>query len=74
MKIKLLLIISVFFIGTNVSGQINQPGQNNSVLNSTMNTPNGSYSESVTPMDSPPHKGVVKQAGKYYIEVVVNWM
>jgi hypothetical protein len=74
MKIKLLLIISVFFIGTNVSGQINQPGQNNSVLNSTMNTPNGSYSESVTPMDAPPHRGVVKEAGKYYIEVVVNWM
>jgi hypothetical protein len=59
MKIKLLLIISVFFIETNVSGQINQPGQNNSVLNSTMNTPNGSYSESVTPMDAPPHRGVV---------------
>ena len=74
MKIKLLLIISVFFVGTNISGQISQPGQNNSVLNSTMNTPNGSYSESVTPLDSPPHKGVVKQAGKYYIEVVVNWM
>ena len=75
MKIKLLLIISVFFVGTNVSGQMNQPGQNNSMLNSTMNGPgSGGYSESVTPLDSPPHKGVVKEAGKYYIEVVVNWM
>ena len=72
---QLLIIYCVFLLETNVSmAQINQPGQKNSVLNSTMNTPNGGYSESVTPMDSPPHKGVVKEAGKYYIEVVVNWM
>ena len=65
----------MFFLLSKVSfAQIGQqPGQN-SVLNSTMNTPNGSYSESITPLDSPPHKGVVKEAGKYYIEVVVNWM
>jgi len=73
MKLNILVIIAICFIGTHVSAQITQPGQN-SVLNSTMNTPNGGYSESVTPMDAPPHKGVVKEAGKYYIEVVVNWM
>ena len=64
----------LFFLLSQVTfAQINQPGQN-SVLNSTMNTPNGGYSESVTPLDAPPHRGVVKEAGKYYIEVVVNWM
>ena len=64
----------LFFLLSQVTmAQINQPGQN-SVLNSTMNTPNGGYSESITPLDAPPHKGVVKEAGKYYIEVVVNWM
>ena len=70
-----LIVFLVFFLLSKVSfAQIGQqPGQN-SVLNSTMNTPNGSYSESITPLDSPPHKGVVKEAGKYYIEVVVNWM
>jgi len=31
-------------------------------------------SETITPLGAPPHKGVVKQAGKYYIEVVSNWM
>jgi len=31
-------------------------------------------SETITPLDAPPHKGVVKQSGKYYIEVVSNWM
>ena len=64
----------LFFLLSQVTiAQINQPGQN-SVLNSTMNTPNGGYSESITPLDAPPHKGVVKESGKYYIEVVVNWM
>jgi len=64
----------LFFLLSQVTiSQINQPGQN-SVLNSTMNTPNGGYSESITPLDAPPHKGVVKESGKYYIEVVVNWM
>ena len=68
------IVFLVLFLLCQVSiAQISQPGQN-SVLNSTMNTPNGSYSESVTPMDAPPHKGIVKEAGKYYIEVVVNWM
>ena len=64
----------LFFLLNQVTiAQINQPGQN-SVLNSTMNTPNGGYSESITPLDAPPHKGVVKESGKCYIEVVVNWM
>ena len=62
-----------FLLNQLTIAQINQPGQN-SVLNSTMNTPNWGYSESITPLDAPPHKGVVKESGKYYIEVVVNWM
>ncbi len=72
-KFNAIAFLLSFLLSQVSIAQINQPGQN-SVLNSTMNTPNGGYSESVTPLDSPPHKGVVKEAGKYYIEVVVNWM
>ena len=74
MKFNILFVIVAIFIGITVTAQINNPNQN-SVLNQTMNGPgSGGYSESVTPMDAPPHRGVVKEAGKYYIEVVVNWM
>ena len=72
-KAGLISFILICFFCLSSHAQITQPGQN-SILNSTMNTPNGGYSESVTPLDAPPHKGVVKEAGKYYIEVVVNWM
>jgi len=34
---------------------------------------NSTYEETETPLESPPHNGAVKQAGRYYIEVVTNW-
>src|SRR5680860_166708 len=66
--------ITLCCLGLNSTAQISQPGMGNT-LNNTMNSPGGgSSSPSVTPLEVPPHRGVVKPAGKYYIEVVVNWM
>lgn len=64
--IKILLAGLSLFLFTNINGQI---------MPSIPNTGGSTgLTEDVTPMDAPPHRGVVKPAGKYYIEIVVNWM
>ncbi len=63
---KTVLTLVILFLGTAAFGQLGGmpvPGG-----------PGGGSSESLTPLEAPPHKGVVKPAGKYYIEIVVNWM
>lgn len=71
--LQISIVLLLFFVAIQGTAQTTQPGQN-STLTNTMNNYGGTNSESVTPMEAPPHKGVVKEAGKYYIEVVVNWM
>jgi len=72
-KSYFFFLLVICFSAYSSIAQISQPGMA-STLNNTMNTPGGSSSPSVTPLEAPPHRGVVKAAGKYYIEVVVNWM
>lgn len=43
-------------------------------MSNMSNMGGGSSGPEVTPMDAPPHHGIVKPSGKYYIEVVVDWM
>lgn len=68
---KLLILLIVFGLPAIFHGQ-NMPMSN--MPNMSNMGDSGSSGPEVTPLDAPPHHGVVKPSGKYYIEVVMDWM
>ena len=65
MKYFLICIVSCF---TSLSySQFNQSAQHQM-------QPNSMVKQNATPLEVPPHNGIVKPIGKFYIEAVSDWM
>jgi len=73
MKFRLISIFILLMLMFQLDA-MSQIGTGNSTL--TRNMPNTNYSRDKEPdiLDNPPHGGQVKKSGKYYLEVVVDWV